>query len=247
MTKSFPTPPRPSGRGGVPLPQWILDEADEQGGDPNVVHPLHMLGKTLSPDRFVDYSGAWVYAALCHDGQRDKSGADYFDSHVTAVTMRTAMLAPLHVRDDAVIAALLHDTVEDRTRGQEEAAEMLDGIENFWGKEIRDVVDALSQRKTGRWIKRGDDEWPELERRRDFINRVVRLPIATVVKLADNLVNSDPAGLALIEDVATRERLMDKYRPERKRLRREFRKHFGNAPGIVLRRPTHENEMGDRR
>lgn len=216
----------PAGLGGVPVP----------GRDDDRPHPLSLVLRSMSADRQEDFASAWIWAQKLHEGQRDKAGSPYFDAHVVAVTVRAAMISPLHVRDDVLIAAVLHDTVEDGTRGPDDGAEMLDKIDHQWGPAIRDAVDALTQRKTGKWITLGNDEWPELERRILYIRRVQENQVAVVVKLADNLTNADPSALALIPDRVTRERLTDKYRPERNRLRRAFKEYFGTNPGMSRHR-----------
>lgn len=105
---------------------------------------------------------ALALARFAHEGQTDKSGADYIQ-HPLAV-------AAQFEDEDLQIVALLHDVLEDTFVGA-------DTIDNLFGKAIKDAVVALS---------RNPDELYE-----DFIRRAAANPLAKEVKKADLRHNMD--------------------------------------------------------
>lgn len=106
-----------------------------------------------------------------HAGQYDKAGKPYVE-HVIRVA-----LAVKKYGAKFVIAALLHDTVED-------CGVSLATIEEIWGKEIALAVDSLSRR--------------EGEIYKDFIRRANKNSIGRIVKLADLEDNSSPERIAAL-------------------------------------------------
>jgi (p)ppGpp synthase/HD superfamily hydrolase len=83
------------------------------------------------------YYQAAALSRIAHDGQVDKAGKDYFDTHVENVVKIVREELGGSIRAAAV--AFLHDTVED-------TAVTLDDIEALFGKEMRDDIDALTRR-----------------------------------------------------------------------------------------------------
>ena len=129
---------------------------------------------------------ARALAELAHRGQVDKAGRAYIE-HPAAVA---ALVAERWPRDeDAVVAAWLHDVVEDTD------VTVTDVRERF-GVEVAAAVDALTRRT---------EEDPDV-----YYARVSADPTAMRVKDADLTHNSDPARLAVLP-AQTRERLVAKY------------------------------------
>jgi (p)ppGpp synthase/HD superfamily hydrolase len=123
-------------------------------------------------------------ALAAHLGQVDKAGNDYID-HPRAV----AALVAEH-GDLAVMAALLHDVVEDTPI-------TLDHLrEAGFPDEVVAAVDSVTRRP-------GEPYW-------DMVRRAAADPIGQLVKLADNRHNSDEARLALL-DVEQADWLRRKY------------------------------------
>lgn len=128
-------------------------------------------------------------AELAHREQVDKVGRDYIEHPRTVA----AMVQPYG--EQVVQVALLHDVVEDSDWTLADLAAAGAPADVIAG------VDAMTKR-TG-------------ERRADAIHRAGKDPLARIVKAADNAHNSDPARVARIQDVATRERLQRKYAEDR--------------------------------
>ncbi|KEA63529.1 GTP pyrophosphokinase, (p)ppGpp synthetase II [Marinobacterium lacunae] len=77
---------------------------------------------------------AYFYAEQAHDGQRRKSGEPYV-THPLAVA---AVLSEMHMDHQSLMAAMLHDVIEDTEINYE-------GIESQFGKPVADIVDGVSK------------------------------------------------------------------------------------------------------
>jgi GTP pyrophosphokinase len=118
---------------------------------------------------------AYVYAMQAHGTQKRASGDPFF-AHPLEVA---AILTDLHLDDATIIAAVLHDTVED-------TAATLDEIRRLFGEEIGALVDGLTK------LKRLDLVSKQAAQGENF--RKLLLAVAAdvrvlLVKLADRLHN----------------------------------------------------------
>jgi (p)ppGpp synthase/HD superfamily hydrolase len=108
----------------------------------------------LTSDR-VEY--ALIFAAMKHEGQvRKGSGVPYI-THPVAVSM---MVAEYGGDEDQVVAALLHDTVEDCG-----GLPVLHEIRNLFGATVAGIVDALTD-------SYGHDKEPWDVRKRRYVERL---------------------------------------------------------------------------
>lgn len=130
-----------------------------------------------------DVANARRIATAAHEGQVDKSGHPYIE-HPDEVASRLPA-------DDAFlqVVAWLHDVVED-------TATTLDEIEEHFGLEVRDAVDAITHRKG--------------ESNIDYYARVLANPTALAVKEADIGTNTDPMRTRQLPK-EVRDRLAAKY------------------------------------
>jgi GTP pyrophosphokinase len=118
---------------------------------------------------------AYVYAMKAHGAQKRASGDPYF-SHPLEVA---AILTGLRLDDATIVAAVLHDTIEDTASTREE-------IDQIFGEEIGRLVDGLTK------LKRLDLVSKQAEQAENF--RRMLLAVADdirvlLVKLADRLHN----------------------------------------------------------
>ena len=118
---------------------------------------------------------AYVYAMKAHGAQKRASGDPYF-SHPLEVA---AILTDLKLDDATIVAAVLHDTIEDTGSTREE-------IDQLFGHEIGALVDGLTK------LKKLDLVSKQAQQAENF--RKLLLAIADdvrvlVVKLADRLHN----------------------------------------------------------
>ena len=93
-----------------------------------------LLKEYFSPADIEQVWAAYRYAFAAHDGQMRKTGEPYI-THPVSVA---CILAKLHLDLPTVLAALLHDVVEDTGVSVEEIAEL-------FGKQVGGLVDGLTK------------------------------------------------------------------------------------------------------
>jgi len=126
---------------------------------------------------FRDIQDAAAFAARAHDGQYRKDGATPYVSHVFRVCL---VVRDLFGFDDPrmLIAAILHDTIEDTTTD-------FDDIEKRFGQEIATWVSYLTK----------DKRLADVDRERDYVDRLKQAPWQVqVCKLADIFDNLSDIG-----------------------------------------------------
>ncbi len=142
---------------------------------------------------------AMAMAKVNHAGQKDKCGESYI-GHVERVAYATLTASG---NKTAFIVALLHDIVEDTD------VSLITIYEKF-GNKILEAVDAMSHRPNEPYV--------------EYMNRVERNHIATVVKMADLLDNMDPNRCVRIKSQRDFERtaeiLLPRYATAYRRLAR---------------------------
>ena len=133
---------------------------------------------------------AIAIAAEAHTGQKDKTGISYILHPIRLMIQMDS--------EEAMIAAVLHDVVED-------SVWTLDDLrrEGF-SDEVLNAVDCLTHREG-----EGEDYW-------DYIKRAGSDPIAIKVKLADLLDNLNPNRLDKVTEED--EKRFERYRKAQKML-----------------------------
>jgi len=118
---------------------------------------------------------AYVYAMKAHGSQKRASGDPYF-SHPLEVA---AILTSLRLDDATIVAAVLHDTIEDTASTREE-------IDQIFGEEIGRLVDGLTK------LKKLDLVSKQAEQAENFRKMLLAVAVdvrVLLVKLADRLHN----------------------------------------------------------
>jgi GTP diphosphokinase / guanosine-3',5'-bis(diphosphate) 3'-diphosphatase len=118
---------------------------------------------------------AYVYAMKAHGEQLRASGDPYF-SHPLEVA---AILTDLKVDDATIVAALLHDTIEDTEATRAE-------IDQLFGKDIGHLVEGLTKLKKLDLVSR---EAKQAENLRKLLLAIAEDVRVLLVKLADRLHN----------------------------------------------------------
>jgi GTP diphosphokinase / guanosine-3',5'-bis(diphosphate) 3'-diphosphatase len=118
---------------------------------------------------------AYVYAMRAHGNQKRASGEAYFN-HPLEVA---AILADMKLDDATIVAALLHDTVEDTEATHQE-------IVDKFGAEIASLVDGLTKIKQ---LDRVTREATQAENLRKLLLAMSKDVRVLLVKLADRLHN----------------------------------------------------------
>ncbi len=118
---------------------------------------------------------AYVYAMKAHGAQTRASGDPYF-SHPLEVA---AILTDLHLDDATIVAAVLHDVIEDTESTREE-------IDRLFGREIGSLVDGLTKLKR---IDLVSKRAAQAENFRKLLLAIAADVRVLLVKLADRLHN----------------------------------------------------------
>src|SRR5499426_1644705 len=118
---------------------------------------------------------AYVYAMKAHGAQTRASGDPYF-SHPLEVA---AILTDLNLDDATIVAALLHDTIEDTEATRAE-------IDQIFGAEIGALVEGLTKLKRLELVSRAAKQAENLRKLLLAISDDVRV---LLIKLADRLHN----------------------------------------------------------
>ena len=127
---------------------------------------------------------AITIAAEAHAGQKDRAGAPYVLHPIRLMIQMDS--------EDAMMAAVLHDVVEN-------SVWTLDNLrKEGFSNEVLNAVDSLTHRD-----KEGEDYW-------DYIQRAKSDPIAIKVKLADLEDNLNPDRLNEVTEKD--EKRFDRYR-----------------------------------
>src|ERR1700685_3155976 len=132
--------------------------------------------RSYNPDTNEDLlNRAYVYAMKAHGTQTRASGAPYF-SHPLEVA---AILTDLKLDDATIVAALLHDTIEDTEATRAE-------IDQIFGPEIGALVEGLTKLKRLELVSR---EAKQAENLRKLLLAIADDVRVLLIKLADRLHN----------------------------------------------------------
>jgi GTP pyrophosphokinase len=151
-----------------------LTAPSRPGTTPAVLEPLlRTIRKTHPKADTRQVVRAYELAEQLHGEQRRRSG-DLYITHPLAVT---TILAELGMDTTTLVAALMHDTVED-------TAYTLEDVQEEFGEDVAHLVDGVTKLDK---IKYG--EAAEAETIRKMVVAMARDPRVLVIKLADRLHN----------------------------------------------------------
>ena len=138
-------------------------------------------GRAYNPNTDEDLlNRAYVYAMMAHGEQKRASGDPYF-SHPLEVA---AILTELKLDDATIVAALLHDTIEDTEATRAE-------IDQVFGRDIGALVEGLTKLKRLELVSR---EAKQAENLRKIFLAMARDLRVILIKLADRLHNLRTLG-----------------------------------------------------
>ena len=129
----------------------------------------------LKPEDVAAVKVALEFSAAAHQGQTRQSGEPYV-SHPIAVAR---ILTPLHLDAQAIIAALLHDVVEDTDIS-------IDNVAEAFGKPVAEMVEGLSKLDKLQFETQED---AQAENFRKMLMAMARDVRVILIKLADRLHN----------------------------------------------------------
>jgi guanosine-3',5'-bis(diphosphate) 3'-pyrophosphohydrolase len=143
-----------------------------------VLRQYELIDRVLSYDPDADealLNRAYVFSLAAHGSQKRASGDPYF-SHPIEVA---GILTDLHLDDETIATAILHDTVEDTVATQEQ-------IEKTFGPSVARLVDGVTKLSK---IEAQSDNERAAENLRKFLLAMSDDIRVLLVKLADRLHN----------------------------------------------------------
>ena len=133
---------------------------------------------------------AFETAAGAHASQKRRDGSPY----VTHAVAAAKIIAEMALDEDSVVAALLHDVIEDTPVTHEELARQ-------FGKDVADIVEGVTKLTRVNYTSREDEQMENMRKMLMAMSRDIRV---ILIKLADRLHNM---------------RTMDYQTPEKQRLK----------------------------
>lgn len=166
---------------------------------------LTAVGGYLPADHVQRIQSAALFAADAHRGQRRKTGEPYIAHPLAAATV----LADLRVDADTIVAAILHDVIEDTPIAKDELAVS-------FGANVADIVDGVTKLDQIQFKSR---EEAQAESFRKMLLAMVRDLRVILVKLADRLHNMRTiSGMSMLRRRAIARETLDIYAPLAERL-----------------------------
>src|ERR1700742_2939303 len=142
---------------------------------PGLKDLLATVGKYLPPEQVERIREAAEFGASAHKGQTRLSGEPYIAHPVAAASI----LAELHLDTDTIIAAILHDVIEDTPTPKDQLAQR-------FGADVAEIVDGVTKLDQ---IKFKSREEAQAESFRKMLLAMVRDLRVILVKLADRTHN----------------------------------------------------------
>jgi GTP diphosphokinase / guanosine-3',5'-bis(diphosphate) 3'-diphosphatase len=142
---------------------------------PGLKELLASVGSYLPPEQVTRIREAAEFGASAHKGQKRLSGEPYIAHPVAAA----AILADLHLDPDTIVAAILHDVIEDTPTPKNQLAER-------FGADVAELVDSVTKLDQ---IKFKSREEAQAESFRKMLLAMTRDLRVILVKLADRTHN----------------------------------------------------------
>ncbi|WP_438957711.1 RelA/SpoT family protein [Porticoccus sp.] len=133
------------------------------------------LSSYLEQQEVQDILDAYQFATGCHEGQLRQSGEPYI-SHPLAVAN---ILADMHLDAESLMAAMLHDVIEDTGVSKEDLA-------GRFGSTVAELVDGVSKLTEIEFASRAEQQAENFQKMTLAMARDIRVML---VKLADRLHN----------------------------------------------------------
>ena len=159
-----------------------LDHADDAGKPRYLISDLCVyLESYLQPDQIQEVYRAYLFSAEAHEGQKRLTGEPYI-FHPLAVAR---ILADMQIDHKCLMAAILHDVIEDTPVVKAQIAEAFDD-------EIAELVDGVSKLTQIDFRSRAEAQAASLRKMLLAMTRDIRV---ILIKLADRLHNMRTLGV----------------------------------------------------
>lgn len=165
----------------------------------------NLIGDYLKPEQVEKVRRAYLFGAKAHEGQQRISGEPYI-YHPLEVAH---ILGEMHMDHQTIVAALLHDVIEDTPTAKDE-------ISRKFGKEVAELVDGVSKLTQIKFDSHAEAQAHNFRKMMMAMANDIRV---ILVKLADRLHNMRTLG-ALRPDKRRRiaRETLDIYAPIAQRL-----------------------------
>lgn len=140
----------------------------------------HRLSSYLEPQQIKRVKRAYYYAEQAHDGQKRRSGEPYI-THPLAVADN---LAAMHMDHQSLMAAMLHDVIEDTGISKQALAEQ-------FGDTVAELVDGVSKLTQIEFESQAEKQAENFQKMALAMAKDIRV---IIVKLADRLHNMRTLG-----------------------------------------------------
>lgn len=145
------------------------------------VHDLaERLSSYLSPEKIARVKRAYFYAEQAHEGQMRRSGEHYI-THPLAVAN---ILSEMHMDHHSLMAAMLHDVIEDTAVSKKAIAEQ-------FGEGVAELVDGVSKLTHLEFESKLEEQAENFQKMVLAMSKDIRV---ILVKLADRLHNMRTMG-----------------------------------------------------
>jgi len=159
----------------------IFHTQNGQQPERSIVALATTLADYLSPDQVNLVQRAYYYAEQAHEGQRRRSGEPYV-THPLAVA---AILADMHMDHQSLMAAMLHDVIEDTAINKKTLGDQFGGT-------VAELVDGVSKLSRIEFESRAEQQAENFQKMALAMARDIRV---ILVKLADRLHNMRTLGV----------------------------------------------------
>ncbi len=165
----------------VPVPAQAPETDMDEAPRLLISDLLTLLESYLTPEQVREVYRAYLFGAEAHQGQLRQSGEPYI-YHPLAVAR---ILADMRMDHKCLMAAVLHDVIEDTPYAREQLA-------NLFGEEIADLVDGVSKLTAIDFKSRAEAQAASFRKMMLAMTKDIRV---ILIKLADRLHNMRTLGV----------------------------------------------------
>ena len=119
---------------------------------------------------------AYECAERAHSGQRRKDGSPYVSHALAAATIAAG---EMHLDEDSIVAALLHDCIEDTPLTHDDLAKQ-------FGDTVADIVEGVSKLTRVQYTSKEDEQMENMRKMLMAMSKDIRV---ILIKIADRLHN----------------------------------------------------------
>ncbi len=165
-------------------PDQIISDTSDLYGDPArflISDLCRMVEDYMHPDQVRDVYAAYLFGAQAHNGQYRQTGEPYIYHPISVARI----LAEMHMDSSSVVAAILHDVIEDTDVTKEDVAEK-------FGDDVAELVDGVSKLTEFKFKNKQEQQAINIQKVLLAMARDIRV---ILIKLADRLHNMRTLGV----------------------------------------------------